>query len=489
MSSRPTYQVSGLNKQPLTLTTTGLGQRPSATRISIGGETRRGYGTATYTPTAKPIISTPTGFSTGKYPSSATPQGTYYSTTRVSQTARPSLTTTSITSPGATFQTSNSARKLVNSAAIPIITGSLSGARALERLSNQAKPSTVDTPFSIVKIAGSPYTDKTILTPAPLAETHSIYTPRIVTNPSGTRQVEITYDEHGERRPASVHRLTVESIPAKSSEPIVITSRSGSVQPAARGLSEPPASTFSHQGLNRVSMDVSTTGADSVRQPLGLATSFGRYLNATTGVGVEQTGSLTERGTADVRILYNRETLGFDTARQTDGNNSFRATLNSLQHQPWTQRNTHDTFIREVRGGSALPPHINLSAPRAQMATGLLTDRETGPFRLTNPAEIDEHVKQTGLTDHIRRELRRLGLEDQIGALIRRVNTAAAQSPNALIAKQSDTILRDRVADLDEKVHQKRERYFALLEVVTDSDLERSSPARTGAVRLLSIAR
>lgn len=471
MSSRPTYQVSGLNKQPLTLTTTGLGQRPSATRISIGGETRRGYGTTTYTPTSKPILSTPTGFSTARYPSSTAPQGTYYNTTRVSQTARPSLTTTSVISPGA-FQTSNSARKFVSSTAIPISTGSIAGARALERLSNQAKPSTVETTGPIVKIAGSPYSDKTLLTPAPLGETHSIYSPRIVSNPSGTRQVEVTYDENGERRPASVHRLTVESIPAKISEAIVITSRSGSAQPAPRGLSEPPASTFSHQGLNRVSMEVSTTGADSIRQPLGLATSFGRYLNATAGVGIEQSGSLTERGTADARILYNRETLGFETSRQTDGNNSFRATLNSLQHQPYTQRNTHDTFIREVRGGSALPPHINLSVPRAQMAPGLLTDRETGPFRTTNPAEIDEHVRQTGLTDHIRRELRRLGLEDQAGALIRRVNNTAVQTPNAIIAKQSDTILRDRVADLDEKVRQKRERYFALLEVVSDFNLE-----------------
>lgn len=462
MTTRPTFQVSGLNKQPLTLNTTGLAPRPSATRISIGGETRRGYGTSTYTPTGKPILGTLPGLNNARYTSTTAPQTTYYSGTRISQTARPSLTSTLGTSSGATYQTSGSARKLVSPTAIPISISTVSGARALERLSNQGKPSGVEAPASIVKIAGSPYTDKSVLSAAPLAETHSIYSPRIVSNPSGTRQVEVTYDENGERRPASVHRLTVESIPAKPSEAVVITSRSGSAQPNARGFSEPPASTFSHQALNRVSMEVSTTGADSVRQPL----SFGRYLNATAGIGIEPTGSLTDRGTGDTRVLYNRDTLDLDNGRATEGNNSFRATLQSLQHQPWTQRHTHDTFIREVRGGSALPPHINLSAPRAPAGQGLLTDRETGPFRPTNPsAEMEEHARQTGLTDQIRRELRRLGLEAQIGALMRRVNASAVTNYLPTNAQHSDAILRDRVADLEEKVRQKRERYFALLEV------------------------
>jgi hypothetical protein len=456
MSSRATFQVSGLQKQQLTLATASIAQRPSATRMSIGGEGRRTYGPTAYNPTSKYVAASPTSFAAPKIlTSNAT---NYYSSQRISQSGRAAIASpTNFTS---TYLTSNSARK--SNSTIPISINSLTATRAFERSSNTAKQSSAAEPIpSTSKVAASPQTDKLNVQPPAMGELHSIYSPRVITSPSGARAVEITYDEKGERRPASIHRLTVETVAPRSSDPIVITSRSVGSQQGGRGYSEQSATGTANNLAGNIvpNLEISTSRTDHPRQPLGdAATSFGRYLNSTAGVGFHQTTSLTARGTADTRLLYGRDTLGYETVRNTDGNNSFRATLNSLQAQPWTQRDTQDTFIREVRGGSTIAPYMNASAPRAAAVSGLLTDRA----RTTNPSsELDEHARQTGLTDQIRRELRRLGLESEVGHVIRRVTTCTIQTQS----HHADALLKDRVADLEEKVELKRERYFALLEV------------------------
>src|SRR3990167_2073401 len=467
-NERATFQVSGLSGQQLRLGTSTTTQLPSGLRPSQLSDTRKGLGTVTYSSISKPWMASPTGNAANKTISLNRP--TYYQAPRASHTTRPSLSSTPIQP---TFQTSNSARKFTT--AIPISVGSTTSSNRptiAERLSNTFKQTTVQTAAPIVKVAASPVSDKllvatTLTNTAVLGDVHSIYSPKMISSPSGARNIEVTYDENSERRPASIHRLTVEQIAAKPSEPVIITSRSGSAQLGPGGVSEPPTSIRANNlsGHKMPNREISAAGADHIRGPLESATSFGRYLHG-AGLGLEHAGSMTARPTTGTRGIYNRDTFLLDSARLTDGNNSFRATLNSLQPQPWTQRETQDTFIREVRGGSALPPHINLSAPRPAAASAPWTDRERFPTRNTNPSpELDEHARQTGLTDQIRRELRRLNLEPHIGSLIRKVNSTATQGNPATSSQQEDTILRDLVRDLEEKVSLKRERYFELLEV------------------------